>query len=462
MPDRPEDIPRGERLAASPTELSEFLKSAAHPARIRVLTRLRQGADGFASLMQHTDLSKTALANHLARLTSMGLIHRAQRGRYALTADGRELLNAMSTVYQNSRRRDAKQREALRTRYTKSMVEGRLMNQKTISQAAVYQPCWLSYTGAMAGALTALGVDCDTVDIGGYSGYAFLINVSKGTTCPSGPTALGDAWSRIHKATENLGWTLDHYVGGSPCYPAAEGKPTPDELARAKHLFARVKHEIDARDRPTVLWGLVAPEYGIVTGYKGDAYLTSTFRRLIPQPEDPIPFYDLHAPGGLEAFFFRDTANPNPAYVGRETLENAVCLAEARATPPENYVAGPNALDEWADVLENLPEDEQMYHGNSYVAACVCEGRAIAAEFLTRLATKHPGKHAEHLRAAAASYEESRRLMEEFTRIFPFKFQGNMKTKDRIAAATLLRRVKPLEETAIEHMHRALEMWTRG
>ncbi|MCW4055367.1 MAG: ArsR family transcriptional regulator, partial [Candidatus Bathyarchaeota archaeon] len=352
----PNDTQLGTRTLASPKAISELLKSAAHPARIHVLALLMQGHEEFAKLMQHTKLSKTALANHLKRLANMGLIQRISRGKYTLTADGQALLNAVSAVYQNSMRREERQREALRSRYTTSMVEGRILKQKAISKETVYQPCWLSYTGAMAGSLKALGVDCDIVDVGGSSGYAFLINVSKGITCPSGPTALGEAWSHIHKATESLGWTLDRYAGGSPCYPGVEGKPTPDEIERAKTLFARVKQEIAVRDRPAVLWGLVAPEYGIVTGYRGEAYLASTFRHLVNQPEDPIPFYDLQAPGGLEAFFFRDKTKPSPALPGRGTLENAVRFAEAKDPPPDNYVAGPEALDEWANVLENLPE----------------------------------------------------------------------------------------------------------
>jgi hypothetical protein len=311
----------------------------------------------------------------------------------------------------------------------------------------------------MAGSLEALGTNCDVVDVGGYSGYAFIINVSKGVTCPSGPTALGTVWRQVHQATESLGWALEHYWGGPNCYPEVEGKHTSKEIELAKKLFEKVKQEIDRRDTPAVLWGLVAPEYGIVNGYKGESFITSTFRHLTNQPEDPILFYDLHAPGGLEAFFFRGKAKPNPTSVGREALERAIRFAEAKTPALDNYVAGPPALDEWATVLVDLPEEKQNYHGNSYVAACVCEGRAIAREFLKRLSGKHPGNHSKHLLAAAECYAEGARLMETLTRIFPFKFQGDMKTEDREKAAELLRKVKPLEEEAIGHMERALEAW---
>jgi len=438
-----------------------LLKSAAHPARIRVLAHLMQGNCEFSDLMLYTKLSKTALANQLNHLVRMGLVQRVARGEYALTVDGRELLSAAATVYQNSKRREENRREALQSRYTKGYVERKIMSRKVIRKEAVYPPCWLSYTGAMAGSLKALGTDCDIVDVGGYSGYAFLINVSKGTTCPSGPTALpSQTWRQINKATENLGWTLEHY-DYPHSYPEVEGKHTAKEIEVARKMLEKIKREIDEKDRPVVLWGLVVPEYGIVNGYEGESYLTSTFRRLAKQPEDPVIFYDLKAPGCLEAFFFKNRVGPDHPGSRREAVERAVHFAEAKVPILDNYVAGPAALDEWANVLESLPEEKQNYHGNSYVAACVCEGRAISNEFLQRLAKRHPGKHAKHLLAAAECYNRSAKLMEEFTRIFPFKFQGEMKTKERKKAAELLRQVKPLEEEAVKHMKKALKMWKR-
>jgi DNA-binding HxlR family transcriptional regulator len=447
-------------LLESPKEISELLKSAAHPSRIQMLALLMQKNSGFSDLKRLTQLSKTALANHLNHLLRRGLVQKVARGKYALTIDGRELLKAAGFVYQNSTLREKEEREAMRNRYTRGSIEGRTLKKKLISKEAVYQPCWLSYTGAMAGSLTALEADCDMVDIGGYTGYAFLINVSKGVTCPSGPTALHpDTWRQIHKATENLGWTLEHYEYPHS-YPEIEGKHTPKELETARKLFNKIKQEIDEKDRPVVLWGLVAPEYGIVNGYEGNSYLTSTFRHLINQPENPILFYDLKAPGCLDAFFFREKIKPNLTQLGKETLERAIRFSEAQIPILNNYAAGPSALNEWANILDNLPEEKHNYHGNSYVAACVYEGREIAHQFLKRLAEKYPNKLSKHLLAAAECYMKGAKLMEEFTRIFPFKFQGEMKTKNRKKAAEMLRKVKPLEEEAARYMKKALETWT--
>jgi hypothetical protein len=297
------------------------------------------------------------------------------------------------------------------------------------------------------------------VDVGGYSGYAFLINVSKGMTCPSGPTALPtETWTQIHRGTEKLGWAIEHYEYPDS-YPRKEGHPTPEEIEVARKLFEKIKREIDQKDRPVVLWGLVVPEYGIVNGYEGDSYLTSTFRSLTRQPETPIPFHDLKAPGCIDAFFFRDHFETDAEIMNKETIERAIRFASAKVPVLSNYVAGPAALYEWANVLERLPEEKQNYHGNSYVGACVAEGRAISAEFLRRLAEKSKGQRSEHLLAASESYGKGAKLVDEFTKIFPFKFEGDMKLGDRRRGAEILRKAKLFEEEALRNLRKAAESW---
>jgi len=444
-------------LFESPKGIAELLRSAAHPARIQILAILLQEKHQFSNLMQHTELSKTALANHLNLLMKKGLVKRVARGEYSLTADGKGLLNAAASTYKDSTRREQERQKFLFRSYTKGLIEGKKLNKKIISKKVEYLPCWLSYTGAIAGSLRALGVDCDTVDVGGYSGYAFLINVAKGVTCPSGPTAVtNEIWKQMIKGTESLGWTIESYEYPHS-YPAKEGNPTAQEIEMVKKLFEKIKQEIDERDRPVVLWGLVAPEYGIVKGYEGNSYITSTFRTLTKKPEEPINFYDLKAPGCIDALFFRDKVDMDATATNREALERAINFAAATVSIRNNYVGGPAALDEWANVLENLPEEKQNYMGNSYVGACVCEGRSMCAEFLNRLSKKHTGKQSKHLQEAAECYEKGGKLMEDFMRIFPFKFQGEMKLDDRKKGAEILRKVKPFEEEAIKHMKKTRE-----
>jgi hypothetical protein len=110
-------------------------------------------------------------------------------------------------------------------------------------------------------------------------------------------------------------------------------------------------------------------------------------------------------------------------------------------------------------VLETLPQDKQSYHGNSYVGACYSEGRQMCAEYLKRLAKRYPGKQSKHLLKAAEAYDRGRKLFKEFTQVFPFGFEGDMKLEKRKKGATLLRAVKPCEEEAILQMKVALGEW---
>jgi DNA-binding HxlR family transcriptional regulator len=446
-------------LLESPNSIAKLLRLAAHPARIQIMALLLQGEHEFSRLMQQTKLSKTALANHLNQLVNKELVEKTSRGEYNLTTDGKELLKAVATMYENSVQRQEAKRQLLSRRYTEGLKEVKTLERKVISKKVEYQPCWISYFGAVAGCLKALGTDCDMVDVGGHSGYAFLINVAKGVTCPSGPTAFPEkTWKQIRDATEELGWTIETlaYEGS---YPEKEGVPTSKEIEKAQKIFDKIKQEIDERDRPVVLWGLVVPEYGIVKGYEGNSYIVSTFRRLTGQPENPILFYDLKAPGCLDTLFFRKKVKRRDETVDKGALQRAINFASAKVPILSNYEAGPTALDEWANVLETLPEEKQNYHGNSYVGACYCESREVCAQFLKRLAKKHPGKQSKHLVKAAECYERGWKLMTEFTQLFPFKFQGDMSLTDRKKGAELLRKVKPNEEEAIQHMKNALEEW---
>ena len=451
--------PSYDLLLESSNNAAELLKLAAHPARIEIFALLLGGERGFSGLTQRAGLSKTALANHLSLLVENELVVKAGRGEYCLTADGQELVNAVAIAYRDSVRRQEAMRDLLAKRYTEGLKEVKSLERKVVSKKVQYQPCWISYTGAVAGCLKALGTDCDIVDVGGTSGYAFLMNVAKGVTCPSGPTAFPEkTWKRIRKATEDLGWTIETlaYEGS---YPEKEGAPTPKEIEKTREIFERIKLEIDEKDRPVVLWGLVVPEYGIVKGYEGNSYVVSTLRSITGQPETPIGFHDLKAPGCLDAVFFRGRTKRKGETADKEAVQRAISFASGKMLVLNNYVAGPEALDEWATVLETLPEDKQIYHGNSYVGACYCESREICSQYLKRLAKKHPGNQAKNLLKAAEAYEEGGKLMKEFMQLFPFSFQGDMRLEKRKKGAALLRAVKPCEEEAVKHMKSALEEW---
>jgi len=346
------------------------------------------------------------------------------------------------------------------------------LTRKLISKMVRCPSCVLSYIGTMAGCLKTLGVDCDLVDVGGYSGYAFIVNVTRVQTHVSGPTALpttseaseGDfVWNEIIEGTESLGWAIEKYHDPGDCevHPGAE--PKPEERARMRKLFEKVKEEVDERDRPAVVWGLPVPDYGVAVGYDEDSYLVTTIYgdgRL----EAPIPYDRLQAPGKIQALFFRDRVWPKAEVIEREAVERAVRLASMTRSD-RTWAMGPMAWEVWADALQSLPGIEDYwsgYGGNSYVAQCARESRHIAAEFLKRLPATNRSMY---LRKAVECYERELGLMDSYTRIFPHKWPipENWRSENTRAdlekGDEILRGIRPLEEEALMNMNKAIEEW---
>jgi DNA-binding HxlR family transcriptional regulator len=438
-------------LFEHPREIAELLRSASNPARVRVIASLLQGENRFSSLMRTTGLSKTALANHLYQLAEKRIIERVSRGEYRLTTSGTEFVRAVARIYAGSAlsREDA-ERELLRS-YTKSFTVGRRIITKKVEEAAA----WLSYTSAMAASLRALGIIVDKIDVAGRSGYAFLVNVSKGIISPAGPTTLSiQTWSEIMKGTESLGWTLERYTYPYS-YPMKEGSSTAEEIAIARRLFVKIKKEIDEKDRPVVLWGVFAPVYGVVIGYDGESYVTPKTNEGVTI-EKHLTFFDLKAPGQLDAFFFRDRIRVDSKHAVFEALKRAVEFAGARTPVIEKFIAGPRAFDEWAETLMNLRQGDQDYMGNSYLGACYAEGHNMASKFLNRVATKLHGEASAKVQEAALFYGRNAKLLGEFSKLFPFKYQGRVSLSERKEGVALLRKASILEEESLNKLREAV------
>lgn len=347
--------------------------------------------------------------------------------------------------------------------FLENLIEGKTVSRKVISKRVVCPSCYLSYIGTVTGSLRALGIDCDAVDVGGYSGYAFVVNVTKGGTDASGPTALGNLWIQIFRATESLGLTIETYVDLE--YEPKGRNPTPEELERAKKLFEKIRKEIDERDRPTVVWGLPVPDYGVAVGYEGDSYLANT---IYGDTERPVAYHRIEAPGRIQVLFFREKVQKNYVTIDKEAVERAARFASWDESAPGGsvWVTGPAAFDTWVDALRNLPDIKDYwggYGGNSYVAQCVRESRSICADFLLRLYKKYRGRQHKCLVKAAKCYEDELKLIEKFTQVFPYSWppptQIEVRAEDIKKGTEILNKMKPLEEEAVNCMKRAVEDW---
>ena len=99
-----DDLP-WKTLAKSNEDIVFVLRSLANKRRLQLLISLIKGHRTFKQLQETTDLGKTALAHHLGLLVKSGILKHTGKGRYQLSRDGVELLNAVGTAYASSKRR---------------------------------------------------------------------------------------------------------------------------------------------------------------------------------------------------------------------------------------------------------------------------------------------------------------------------------------------------------------------
>lgn len=335
------------------------------------------------------------------------------------------------------------------------------MDEFEVKNKARWEPAWTSYVGSVTGILKSLGVKTEMSEVGGYTGYAFLVNVAKSWTCPSAPTCH-TAFGIFAKAVEkSFGWKIGFNwdnEGGS--YPSEEA-PTPDDLKRAKVYFESMKDTLARTNRPIGLWGLVVPEFFIMNGYKGDHYLASTVRELRNEPEEPLKYDSLHAPGGFAEIVFEKEAKPLELDTrDKQALQRAVRVAEGKYVE-DGYVQGPKAFDTWARQLKEGRESVLLYHGNSYVGACMHEGMEWATQFLKGLSQRYKKQpQGNILNSASEEYSKAAASMKEFTELFPFGFSGDLPKEKREKGARLLENTKPHVESALTHMKEAHKIWT--
>lgn len=450
-------------LTSSCAGIVEVLSSFANERRLQLLTMMMDGPRGFDELQNASGLSKTALANHLKRLLRTGVVRRLERGVYALSEDGLNLLSAIGSAYSVTQRRRRFEAAKIARLYSQDRTpkEGREMDEFEVKNKARWEPAWTSYVGSVTGILKSLGVKTEMSEVGGYTGYAFLVNVAKSWTCPSAPTCH-TAFGIFAKAVEkSFGWKIGFNwdnEGGS--YPSEEA-PTPDDLKRAKVYFESMKDTLARTNRPIGLWGLVVPEFFIMNGYKGDHYLASTVRELRNEPEEPLKYDSLHAPGGFAEIVFEKEAKPLELDTrDKQALQRAVRVAEGKYVE-DGYVQGPKAFDTWARQLKEGRESVLLYHGNSYVGACMHEGMEWATQFLKGLSQRYKKQpQGNILNSASEEYSKAAASMKEFTELFPFGFSGDLPKEKREKGARLLENTKPHVESALTHMKEAHKIWT--
>jgi len=317
----------------------------------------------------------------------------------------------------------------------------------TVPMDFEYQPSWLSWVGATTTCLNALGVDCDLVDVGGLSGYAFHMSIDRGL-CPSGPTMFD--WGMLEGGINVLGRSTLAYACGD-CHTGE----TKNERTRAhcRAAYDIAKSEI-AAGRPCVLWGAYLPEFAVIYGIDADGkYLLKSIEGHCGKPEPPLAYDELDAPGGPYLLAFpTPTAAPNARLWGdRMAVGRAAQLLKQ---PPmfNNYGTGLRAYDTWISALDS---GKLLDFGNAYNAQCYCEAKAFAREFLPRVAGRQPAV-AEPVSRAAEAYKDVSAAMKQVAELFPFPPAKQSEDPDtRKAAIGLLREAQAAETRAADALAEA-------
>jgi predicted transcriptional regulator len=89
-------------------ETLQIVKALANESRFKILTQLYTAPLTFKNLKEVTELEKSALANNLNKLLDVGLLEKSQHGIYAITEDGKKLLDALEAFIKGSNERKRK------------------------------------------------------------------------------------------------------------------------------------------------------------------------------------------------------------------------------------------------------------------------------------------------------------------------------------------------------------------
>jgi len=311
-----------------------------------------------------------------------------------------------------------------------------------------YQPAWLTWVACTTTCLRALDVECDQVDVAGFSGYAFHLGVHE-DICPSGPTVLD--WSRLSHGVHSLGRATIEFR--APCTEAS-GQAREDSC---RAVFELIRSELRS-GRPCVLWGTYVPEFGVVVGIDGEAYQVTSFKEMLQQEQPTIPYNKTEAPGGIYALAFPAEAEYGELHRDLETILEALRQWGRPAYGP--YGFGADAYNVWIEALRAERADR---FGCGYNAACYAEGRRFAQQFFERMSTRRP-LAANLLREAAGSYREAADAMKRLSEVFPFSHDedGRITAAAKIAPAVeLLAEARDAETQAIACLTKTTEIQVR-
>jgi len=452
-------------ISGSIDEVSDLLRTVGSPNRLRILSFLVQKSRTFSFLLNHLHIKRTTLVHHIDVLIDTNFIEREERGKYMITDDGNKFLRVVTDTYQNLlMKKENKFQELIHkhNHWPHFYREPMLTKKNHVTNKGLYQGGWNSFISSISGILISLGVPHDHVYISGRIGSCFIVNTIKILKSSMAKEMVSkNTWREIYKGIESFGWKLKKKEIERK-YPG-NWKLNNEDVDLALEVFNQIVKIIDEYNTPVVLLGIHGCCFGIINGYQNDSYLVSTFYRMEDREEIPIKFDQLNLLDKFMYFYLPKKIEMKDLELEeKESIYRATVFAKGEDYSQNGFIMGPNAYDEWINVLESEKKEKIDLYSNSILGQYYFDSKYVASEYLERLTRKYNNKpQAEPLKKASENYRNAKMQLEQFTLLFPyFELEKNILSKEnRIKGAKIITEVKKYEHLAIDNLEKAYEKW---
>ncbi|MFW9820650.1 MAG: winged helix-turn-helix domain-containing protein [Candidatus Thorarchaeota archaeon] len=422
--------------------IAEYFKAIAHPKRLNILKFLNlENTSDFSRLKKLTDLSKTALANHLSQLENLKLIKRVERGHYEITEDGKNLVHNTITLYKRSQFSDMSTRQSLSQEYMKFISSIKMLSN------IEFKRYWVSQLASLHGCIEYLGVDISKPWLFGITGHAFIINI-KDHICPSGPTAWKN--DMIIDCAKNIGIKIDNYCAET-CYPDYEEK--------LKNGWEFIKSSINQKN-PCYGWQIgEIKEFYIIYGYDNVGYYYKGYFQ--EGGAGPRPWKDI----GKMFIRLYSVKKANTQIDHSTQVKIALQMVLKHSRNPKDwiykpdYTSGLEGFDRWIKWVDSGKAEQ---FGHAYNSRVWAECRQEAVNFLQEAKSRLNNKLKPYLDKTIKKYETVAKNLTKIADLYPFDMNKltikpigvNEKSK---VATNLLKKAREAEANGLLDLEKIIE-----
>jgi len=300
---------------------------------------------------------------------------------------------------------------------------------------------WDTAAGALCACARALGDPRGVHEVAAASGLAFRTSLDAQLTL-AGPHAY--PWrEELMLAAERLGYACEA-VASSPSDPPGS---TPHHLARLRAL-ALIERGLHL-GRPSLIWGVHAPEFGLARGLHGELLEVSGILDGMAPPE--LPVHEL-GHGDVPMVLALQLTAPlelPPEEAALATLRAALHCGRGPTPTLHGFITG---LSAWAALAKALESGTFDPAGLAYAAQRYAEARACVAGWLDSLPSSLD------LAPARAAYRRSAGMLAELASCHPFPPQPDTLLTSTVVdqARALVEEIQSAERAGLDAIESAL------